>query len=292
MSRNAQFLEEDAAVSYEEARVVILPVPYGETVSYGRGTEKGPEAIIEASRQVEFYDEQLDIEPRRCGIWTDGMLDIGVGSPPEKVMADISERFGRLLDDGKWVVMLGGEHSITPAGVRAAASRFPGLHLFQLDAHADLRESYEGNPWSHACAMARCLPYAPIRAVGLRSYSAEERERMKRGLPGYQALHAWEMQADDWIERAVQDLRDKPVYLTIDVDYFDPALMPSTGTPEPGGGQWWPTMSLLQALFDSASVVACDIVELAPRPGLHHADFMAARLAHKLIGFACRTVLA
>jgi agmatinase len=292
MSRNPQFLEAEAAVTYDQARVAILPVPYGETVSYGRGTENGPAAIIDASRQLELYDEQLDMQPSQCGIWTDGMLEIAAGTAPEKVIADISERFGQLLDAGKWVVMLGGAHSITPGGVRAVAARFEGLHLFQLDAHADLRESYEGDRFSHACAMARCLADAPIRAVGIRSYSAQERERMEGGLPGYKALHAWEMQADGWIERAVEGLQGKPVYLTIDVDYFDPAVMPSTGTPEPGGGQWWPTMRLLQALFDTARVVACDVVELAPQPGLHHADFTAARLAHKLIGFACRTLLA
>jgi agmatinase len=292
MSGNPQFLKEYAAATFDSAKVAILPVPYGETVSYGRGTEKGPAAIIEASRHMELYDEQLAMEPWRHGVWTDAMLEIGAGTEPQQVLDNISERFGQLLDAGKWVMMLGGPHSITPAGVSAVASRVKDLHLFQLDAHADLRDSYEGDRHSHACAMARCLDTVPIRAVGIRSYSPEERERMEHGLPGYEMIHAWEMEGEGWIERAVEGLHGKPVYLTVDVDFFDPAIMPSTGTPEPGGGQWWPTMRLLQALFDRARVVACDVVELAPQPGLHHADFTAARLVHKLIGFACRTTLA
>jgi agmatinase len=291
MSAKQRFLADDAAESLERASVAILPVPFGDTVSYGRGTEMGPDAIIKASRQLELYDEQLDIEPYRCGIWTDDTMEIPAGARPDRIMADISGNFSRLLDAGKWVMMLGGAHSITPAGVRATASRFDGLHLFQLDAHADLRESYEGDRFSHACAMARCLPVSPIRAVGIRSYSGEERERMEGGIPGYKAIHAWEMRTAGWIERAVEGLDDKPVYLSIDLDYFDPGLIPATGTPEPGGGEWWPTLRLLGQLFERARVVACDIVELAPQPGLHHADFTAARLAYKLIGFACRTVL-
>jgi agmatinase len=288
MPRDPQFLKEFAAATFESASVAILPVPYGETVSYVRGTEKGPAAIIETSRHMELYDEQLGMEPCECGVWTDSMLEIAEGASSESVLDTISDRFGRLLDAGKWVVMLGGAHSITPAGVSAAASRNEGLHLVQLDAHADLRDSYEGERHSHACAMARCLPHAPIRAIGIRSYSPEEAKLIESGLPGYDLVHAWEMEGDGWIERALAGLRDRPVYLTFDIDYFDPAVMPSTGTPEPGGGHWWPTMRLLQALFDEARVVACDVVELAPQPGLHHADFTAARLVYKLIGFACK----
>jgi agmatinase len=291
MPHNPQFLKEYAAGSFEEAKVAILPVPYGETVTYGRGTEKGPAAIIDASQHMELYDEQLDIRPCECGVWTDAMLRINAGAPTEAVLEDITARFGQLLDGGKWVVMLGGPHSITPGGVRAAASRFEDLHIFQFDAHADLRDSYDGNPNSHACAMARCLSYAPVRAVGIRSYSGAERERIKAGIPGYRAVHAWEMQEEGWIEGALEGLDGKHVYLTFDIDYFDPAIMPATGTPEPGGCAWWPTMNLLRALFDRTDVVACDVVELAPQPGLHHADFTAARLVYKLIGFACPRLL-
>jgi agmatinase len=134
--------------------------------------------------------------------------------------------------------------------------------------------------------MARCLDVAPVRAVGVRSYSAEERRRISAGIPEYGMVHASAMKADGWIDAALEGLTGAPVYLTIDVDYFDPAVIPATGTPEPGGGEWWPTLELLAALFERARVVACDVVELAPKPGLHHADFTVARLVYKLIGYA------
>ncbi len=291
MPGSLSFLGEDGCATFERASVAILPVPFGATVSYGRGAEQGPAAILEASSQVELYDEQLDIEPYRRGVWTDSMLEIGPGARAKDVVQAVAGRFGELMDSGKWIVMLGGEHSITPGGVRAAASRHEGLRVLQLDAHADLRESYEGDRWSHACAMARCLEVAPVRAVGIRSYSAEEQRRISAGIPEYGMVHASSLKTDGWIDAALEGLAGAPVYLTIDVDYFDPAIIPSTGTPEPGGGEWWPTLALLAALFDRADVVACDVVELAPKPGLHHADFTVARLVYKLIGYACGRLL-
>lgn len=283
-----RFLEDGTQTGFDQARVAVLPVPYEATVSYGRGTAGGPPAILRASAQLELYDEQLDREPFRCGIWTDPPLELP-GGEGEEAAAAVGLRFGQLMDAGKWVVMLGGEHSITPGGVRAAAERAEGLVVVQLDAHADLRDSYENNRWSHASAMARCLEIAPVHAIGVRSYSSEERERIRAGIPGYRLTHAWEMLDRGWIEPALEQLRGRPVYLSVDVDYFDPAVIPATGTPEPGGGQWWPTLLFLRELFSRTSVVACDVVELAPVAGLHHADFTVARLVHKLIGFACGT---
>jgi agmatinase len=181
--------------------------------------------------------------------------------------------------------MLGGEHAITPGGVAAAASRHPELTVVQLDAHADLRQQYAGDRWSHACAMARCVDLGvPITAIGIRNYCIDEAAWIRQGIPGYRIVHAWEMEHETWIERALDGLDEKPVYLTIDLDYFDPAIIPATGTPEPGGGTWWPTLRFLERLIKRTNVVACDLVELAPSPGLHHADFTAARLAYKLIG--------
>jgi len=276
---------DEAATSLENANAVILPVPYEATVSWGGGTARGPEMILRASPFLEFYDEQTGTEPWRWGIWTAPPPD-GLDAPTEQVIERIAERMGELMDAGKWVVMLGGEHSITPGGVRAAAARYPDLHIVQFDAHADLRESWHGSRWSHACAMARCVDLAPIRAIGLRSYTVEEAERMRDGIPGYGVVHAWEMEGEGWMERALAGLDGRPVYLTFDLDYFDPAILPATGTPEPGGGWWYPTLRLLERLFDRARVVASDVVELAPVDGLHHADFTAARLVYKLIGLA------
>ena len=273
----------EAASPFDSARVAVLPVPFEGTVSYGKGAAAGPAAILEASAQVELFDEQTGLEPFRVGIWTDGPLEIPDG-PAARVASAVERRLGELLDAGKWVVTLGGEHSITPGAVRAAARRNAGLRIVQLDAHADLRESYEGDPWSHASAMARCLDLAPIRAIGVRNYSSEEAARIRGGIPGYAVIHAWEMEEEGWQERALEGLDGAPVYLTIDLDCFDPAVIPATGTPEPGGLSWWPTLRFLDALFRRARVVAADLVELAPAPGLHAADFAAARLAYKLVG--------
>jgi len=275
--------DEVAQPDYAAAGVAVLPVPYEETVCWGGGTARGPEMILRASPHLEFYDEQMNNEPWRSGVWTSPALEVD-GLSPEQAVLRVETRFGELMDDGKWVVMLGGEHSITPGGVRAAAARHDDLQLVQLDAHADLRESYGGTRWNHACAMARCLDHATLRAVGIRSYTAEEAERMRLGIPGYRIAHSWEMDRQGWAERLLEGIDGKPVYLTFDVDYFDPAVMPATGTPEPGGIGWFPTLAFLEELFERASVVACDVVELAPSPGLHHADFTVARLVHKLIG--------
>jgi agmatinase len=273
----------EAASDFDSAGVVVLPVPYEATVSYGGGTAHGPGAILRASTQVELYDEQLQSEPFHAGLFTDPMLD--VSGSTEEVVRRIEARFETLMDAGKWVVMLGGEHAITPGGVAAAASRHPELAVVQLDAHADLRQEYAGDRWSHACAMARCNDLGvALTAVGIRNYSVDEARWIREGIPGYRIVHAWEMEHDTWIDRVLEGLDEKPVYLTIDLDYFDPAVIPATGTPEPGGGAWWPTLRFLDRLIKRANVVACDLVELAPSPGHHHADFTAARLAYKLIG--------
>lgn len=283
-----KFLDDRAEPGFEQARVAVFPVPYEATVSYGGGTSRGPAAILEASHQIESFNERTAYVSSDCGIWTEPPLPIPPG-PPQGVVERIRDRFGELMDAGKWVVMLGGEHAITPGGVAAAAARHEGLHVVQLDAHADLRESYQDERWSHACAMARSLEHAAaIHAVGIRSYSPEEAERMRGGIEGYSILHAWEIGRDGWIDRALDAVAGEKVYLTVDVDYFDPSVVPATGTPEPGGGGWWPTLELLEALFDRADVVAADVVELAPVAGLHHADFTVARLVYHLIALATR----
>ena len=273
----------EAAASFDDASVVVLPVPYEATVSYGGGTGRGPEAILRASTQVELYDEQMGREPFHAGMFTDPALD--VSGTTEQVVRRIEGRFGEILDAGKWVVMLGGEHAITPGGVAAAANRHEALQVIQLDAHADLRQQYAGDKWSHACAMARVIDLGvPLTAIGIRNYCVDEARWIREGIPGYRIVHAWEMETENWIERALEDIDEKPVYLTIDLDCFDPGVIPATGTPEPGGLAWWPTLRFLDRLMRRANVVACDLVELAPSPGLHHADFTAARLAYKLIG--------
>jgi len=283
---DAAFLEPAGRSDREAARVAVLPVPYEATVSWRGGTGEGPAAIIAASQQLELYNERTGAEPWRSGIWTAPPLQPPRGGA--QATAAIRRRMGELLDEGKWTVMLGGEHGITPGAVAAAVQRHPDLHVLQLDAHSDLRDSYEGDRFSHACAMARCLEHAPVRGVGIRSSSAEEAARIRDGIPGYRGVHAGRIGGPGWIDEVLDGLAGKPVYLTIDVDYFDPALIPATGTPEPGGAAWWPTLELLDRLFAQSRVVAADVVELAPHTGLHHADFTAARLVYELIGFAVR----
>ncbi len=276
----------EAERDFTKAAVAVLPVPYEETICWVGGTAQGQEAILRASPHLEFYDEQLDAEPYKIGVWTDGMLDVSGGT--QAVLDRIETRFGAHMDAGKWVLMLGGEHSITPGSVRAAARRHDGLVLVQFDAHADLRADFAGNPLSHACAMARCLDHvSQLRAVGIRSYTREEADRIGAGIRSYKIVHAWEMTGEKLAE-FLAGIDGKPVYITFDVDYFDPSFMPATGTPEPGGGEWYATLRLLEDLFRRANVVAADIVELAPSAGLHHCDFSAARLAYKMIGMLQR----
>ncbi|HEX5044964.1 MAG TPA: agmatinase [Candidatus Polarisedimenticolaceae bacterium] len=276
----------EAASSFDAARAAVLPVPFEASVSYGGGTARGPEAILRASTQVELWDDLLGFEPYRHGIWTDAMLPVA-GLAGEEAVGAVARRLGTLLDAGKFVMMLGGEHAITPGGVAATAERHPGLTVIQLDAHADLRQEYQGDRHSHACAMARALEHAPVRALGIRNYSVDEAAWMRRGIPGYRIVHGWEMDEASCLS-LLEGLDGTPVYLTVDVDYFDPGIVPATGTPEPGGGAWWPTLRFLETLFRRTRVVAADVVELAPVPGLHHADFTVARLVHHLIGLKVR----
>ncbi len=280
-------------VDFDRCQVVVLPAPLEATVSYGGGTARGPQAILRASAQVELWDEWLGVEPWRAGVWTDPALKLADLDPGEAIEC-IADRCGALIDAGKWTVMLGGEHSVTCGGVQAAAARFEGLRILQLDAHADLRESYQGDRFNHACTAARCLEFGPLNALGVRSYSREEADRIGQGQDDYRILPAWEMSGpvEGWIDRALEGLAGHPVYLTVDLDYFDPAILPSTGTPEPGGVGWWSTLTVLEQLFERSNVVAADVVELAPVPGVHHPDFLAARLVSRLIGLKFRrTVL-
>lgn len=285
LSRAFLGLDERAA-DWSTARAVILPVPYEATTSYGGGARGGPGAILEASRYVELYDQELDGDPSREGIHTLPSLEL-TREGPGPAMAELEAAYGRIVDAAgdRFVVMLGGEHSVSAPAIRAQASRVEGrLSVLQLDAHADLRDAYEGSPHSHASAMARVLDVADVVGVGIRALCREEVDRA-REIPGVTHVLADGMWEDDaWMDRALEALGD-PVYLTFDVDYFDPALVPSTGTPEPGGGTWYPTLRFLRRVFRRRRVVACDVVELAPTPGLHAPDFLVARLVYKLLGY-------
>jgi len=270
---------------YENSRAVIFPIPLERTTTYEHGTRNGPTAIIAASRNMETWDEELGVETfSEIGIATLPAIDTAEGTL-EKVLADIYTTELALLGDGKFPIALGGEHSLTPPLVAAAAKKFPDLSVLQIDAHADLREAYQGNPASHASAMRRVVETCPVVQVAIRSLSIEESEAIPRlRTKIYWARDIARAPLETWIPRVVADL-SAHVYLTVDLDGFDPSYMPATGTPEPGGLDWYQVMSLIRAVAKDKTIVAADVVELLPQHGDHASDFLAAKLVYKILGY-------
>ena len=288
---NFMGLEDDLS-SWESSSTVVLPIPYDATTSWQPGTREGPAAIIEASRYLEWYDEELDREPVAEGICTLPAVEM-TRSGPRTAIADLRALYVDLLEAAgdRFVIGLGGEHSISSAPATAWVDRLQGdLSILQFDAHADLRDEYHGTPWNHACVMRRILDHADGRgglagagivAVGIRALTTEERQVGRDR--GVRTVFAHEMRGGDWVERALEGLSEN-VYITFDVDFFDPAVMPATGTPEPGGGDWWDALALLRRVFAERRVVGADVVELAPRRGEEASAFTAAKLVYKMIG--------
>jgi agmatinase len=284
-------LPEGDAADFERAEVVILPVPYEATVSYQGGTRFGPRRLLEASRYIELYDHELDTEPYTVGVHTLPELLLS-GAGPETALAELAEAFEALVAAERFVIMLGGEHSLSAPPILAharrlaAAERGGRLSVLQLDAHGDLRPAYEGTPFSHASVMYRVHEQVDLVPVGIRSITQDERRLMRAR--NIAAIFGHELDAGGaWIERALAALGPE-VYITIDIDYFDPSLVPATGTPEPGGGAWYPTLRLLERVFAERHVVGVDVVELAPLPGLAAPDFLAAKLVYKLVAYRQR----
>jgi len=273
--------------SFDDADAVVLPVPYEATTSWGGGTRLGPRAIIAASRYVELYDQEFGCEPgSRLGVHTLPALEL-TRAGPTPAMAELQEAYSKVAEacGDRFLLMLGGEHSVSSPAVLAQADRHSErITVLQMDAHADLRAEFEGTANSHASAMARVLDRTDVVAVGVRGVSREEVDA-SQGSVGSTLIWADEMWENDrWMDRALEALGPK-VYLTFDVDYFDPSLMPSTGTPEPGGGDWYRTLRFLKRVFSERDVVAADVVELAPTPGLAAPDFLVAKLVYKLVSY-------
>jgi agmatinase len=241
--------------------------------------------VLEASRYLELYDEELDAEPADVGVHTLPPLELGAGGPARAV-ARLEEACRDLLEavEGRFLVTLGGEHSLSSAPAAAWNDRLDGrLSVLQLDAHADLRESYHGTPWSHACVMRRILERtSDVVAVGVRSLTSAERALIRER--GIVTVFAEELRGEGWVDRALDGLGHN-VYVTFDIDFFDPSLVPATGTPEPGGGGWWDALDLLRAVFRERNVVGADVVELAPRDDERASATVAARLVYKMIGY-------
>src|SRR4051812_10316122 len=258
---------------FDHARVVILPIPLDRTTSYVPGTRNGPHEILVASSHMELWDEETQTDVHSIGICTLPEMDFPFGTMDE-VVREIRRVVSEVVDRGKFPFILGGEHSITPPVVAAVARKYPGVSVLQIDAHADLRDCFMGTPHNHACAMRRTLEFAPTTQVGIRSLSPEE----AAAAPplATRTFYDFNMrQQSDWMDRVVETLTEH-VYITIDVDGFDPAIMPATGTPEPGGLSWYEALALLRKVIESRTVVGCDLVELSPMAGNIAPNFMCA----------------
>jgi agmatinase len=266
----------------EKAAFVVVPVPYDLTTTYQGGARKGPSAILDASCNMELFDEELEAEIYRAGIHTLAPVE-AVASGPEGMLDRVEEAVAGVLELGKTPVMLGGEHSITLGAVRAALKRYPKLSVFHLDAHADMRSSYQGTPYSHACIGRRMKELCPVVQAGIRSMSVEEAEFLRKGtVPVFSAA---DIRKDGtWISKVLRHL-SRDVYISVDLDAFDPSVMPATGTPEPGGMLWYDVLDVIRQVCRTRHIVGFDIVELAPIPGMVAPDFLAARLAYRMMGY-------
>ncbi len=277
--------------SLDTAAIAIVSAPYEHTVSYGGGTAGGPKAIIDASAYVEFYDDEFDRE--LC--FEKGIATIRPLSFKKTVDADalklIEEQVGALIDMGKFTVTLGGEHTISTAPIAAHFKRYPSMSILHFDAHSDLRDSYEGSPYSHASFMARVAEFFPaerITQVGIRAQCREEAAFIRE--KGVQTFYASAIRRGlhgaNWQESVASTLGND-VYVTFDVDYFDPSIMPATGTPEPDGFLYSETLDIFRALNKAGKrVIGFDIVELAPMKQLSHPSLTTARLLYKMLNFA------
>lgn len=272
---------DDEFSSFERSRVVILPVPYDSTVTARAGARDGPRAIIEASADMELYDVGLAIEPYRHGIHTLPELAPHTGSP-EAMCARIEDVVGELIDAGKFVVTLGGEHTVAAGAVRAYAKRTSALSVLAFDAHSDMRDEYLDSKYNHACTLRRANEAAQVTQVGLRSASYDDAQFVRNaGL----AFYSPKAMRDAGTDAVIANLSDD-VYVTIDLDCFDPAEMSAVGTPEPGGLHWDEVSDLLAALARSRRIVGFDVTELSPSLGPRACAQLAAKLTYRLIGLA------
>ena len=276
----------DQAVAREDSpKAVIIPFGLEKSVSFGTGTARGPRAMIEASHQVELFDDELWCEPYRA-FRVETLREPAIPGDMGEALSLLAGLTRAALDEGAFPLTFGGEHSITPGAIRPFLERWPDLVLLHFDAHADLRDGYEGEPFSHASAIRRCMdaPDLEVVSVGIRNISAEE-------IPFLEAnrhrLHIhWAREMASWnLDEILAPLAGRPVYVTFDLDGFDASLMPATGTPEPGGMFWADVMPILRKAFETGTVVGADINELAPVEPLHGCNFLAAKLAYKMLSY-------
>lgn len=266
----------------DHSKIAIVSVPFEATTTYQKGTKKGPEALIEASRNLELYDIETDSSVYQWGIKTHPPIKARTSPAMIKSLYQTTKE---LLAADKFVVALGGEHSISYASIKAFAEHFGKISILQLDAHADLQEAYEGNPWSHASVMARVQEIPQVEtivSVGIRSLAETELPRLDKS----NTYFAHKLRKK-WISEVIKKLKS-PVYVTFDLDVFDSSLMPATGTPEPGGLDWKTAMKLLKQVAKEKEIVGFDVVELCPQKGNSAPDYLAAKLVYKLLSYIFR----
>ena len=290
LSQEGRFLGlEDNAALGETSRVIIVPVPFERTSSYGGGAGNGPAAILSASKQVELYDGDLGFEPWKAALGIATLFPLRVNENDDG--KSIAERVDRVVDywltQGKTVVTLAGEHTGVVGAIRAYARHYEPLTILQLDAHSDARDTYLDDPWNHACTMARVFDFhSNVVQVGIRSEAIEEPSVLQRmGIPVFRSA---DIQRDhrlgaDWIAPIIEACAEN-VYVTLDSDVMDPSVIPATGTPEPGGVTWEQMEALWTRLAEERNVVGVDMSELAPIPGISFPEFTAAKLLYRIIG--------
>lgn len=264
---------------YESAAIVVLPVPYDGTSTWLKGADKGPDAILEASANMEFYDIETDSEVYTKGIAT--LEPVTEKSSPEAMAKEVERRVDEILKDKKFPVLLGGEHSVSIGAFRAFAKHYENFSILQLDAHSDMRSEYEGSSHNHACVMARGKEVATVAQVGIRSSAIEEKENIEQDRIFY--AHEIKESSDSiWMYEVSQKLNDN-VYLTIDLDVLDPAYMPSTGTPEPDGLAYRDIINFLKLINERHNIIGLDVVELCPNDRNKAPDFLASKLIYQIL---------
>lgn len=264
----------------ETSKVMLLTVPYDGTSTWGKGADKGPELFLDASENMELYDIETGTEPYLHGVWMAG--EVSENSTPEKMAQAVYERTKELLkQEDKLFTLFGGEHSVSIGSIKAVGEKYDNLTVLQLDAHTDLRPEFHGSACNHACAVYQASKDHNLVQVGIRSMDQEEMVHVPKG----QCFWAHEIHGDEnWIEKVLEKVSGN-VYITIDLDAFDPSIAPSTGTPEPGGLEWYPTLELLKRVFEKCNVVAFDIVELMDSPYSKPTAFLAAKLYYKMLAY-------
>lgn len=277
MNKNTYAGIPDKYARLDQAQVVLIPVPYDGTSTWQKGADKGPEAFLDASENMELFDIETRSEVYKKGVYL--APPVSEKSSPEKMVEAVYKTTRNYLQQDKFVTLVGGEHSISIGSIRAFNENFPDLTVVQLDAHADLRPEYEGSACNHACALYQASKTTNLIQVGIRSMDSKELEHMDEN----RVYFAHELY-EQWMDDAIGQMTPN-VFITIDLDAFDPSILPSTGTPEPGGLFWYETLEFLKMIFKKKNVVGFDIVELCPNPQEKSSDFLAAKLYYKMLSY-------